>query len=170
MYTIGKLATRARINSDSIRFYERQGLILPAQKTSSGYRLYTDDALRRIAFIKHSQKCGFSLAEIRQLLEVRDGAGGLSSDVRQLAIRKKAVIEDTITALAAMSMALSQLIDAPTRDAMPGIPVELDENPLLRALHAGLAQQASAEQLRHSLSPLMNTDSVNEGSNAECRS
>jgi MerR family Zn(II)-responsive transcriptional regulator of zntA len=70
MYTIGRLARRARVNVDSIRFHERQGLLAPETKTDSGYRLYTDDALRRIAFIKHAQCCGFSLAEIGDLLRM----------------------------------------------------------------------------------------------------
>ncbi len=59
------------VTADSIRFYQREGLIRPARKSDSGYRLYTDEALRRIGFIKHAQQCGFSLAEIRELLELR---------------------------------------------------------------------------------------------------
>ena len=73
MYTIGRLARRAKVNPDSIRFYERQGLLSPETKTDAGYRLYTDDAVRRIAFIKHAQRCGFSLAEIGELLHMHNG-------------------------------------------------------------------------------------------------
>lgn len=54
MYTIGRLAQRAKINTDSIRFYERQGLLSLATKTLTRYRLYTDGAVRRIAFIKRA--------------------------------------------------------------------------------------------------------------------
>ena len=71
MLTIGKVAESADVTTDSLRFYEREGLIRPAKKTDSGYRLYTQEAIRRIAFIKHAQQCGFSLAEIRELLDLR---------------------------------------------------------------------------------------------------
>ena len=59
MLTIGKIAARA----DAIRYYEREGLLAPAQKSDAGYRLYDDNAVRRVGFIKQAQKCGFSLAE-----------------------------------------------------------------------------------------------------------
>lgn len=72
MYTIGRLVQRAKLNVDSIRFYERQGLLFPETKTDSGYRLYNDGALRRITFIKHAQRCGFSLAEIGELLHIHN--------------------------------------------------------------------------------------------------
>ena len=110
MYTIGKLAKRASVNTDSIRFYERQGLIVPARRTDSGYRLYTDDALRRVAVIKHAQRCGFSLSEIGALLQVRSGEAGPENDAYQLALEKKDEIEETIAALRAMSDALSLLL------------------------------------------------------------
>ena len=110
MYTIGKLAKRAAVNTDCIRFYERQGLIAPARRTCSGYRLYTDDALRRLAVIKHAQRCGFSLAEIGELLQVRSGDRDAGMDAYRLAVEKKEQIEKTIGALQAMSEALSQLL------------------------------------------------------------
>ena len=54
MLTIGKVAERAQVSADSIRFYEREGLIRPAAKSESGYRLYTEEAIRRIEFIKQA--------------------------------------------------------------------------------------------------------------------
>lgn len=108
MYTIGQLAKRAHINTDSVRFYERQGLLSPGRKTSSGYRLYSDDALRRITFIKHAQRCGFSLAEIRDLIRMRDGAPTPPSEVYRFVQEKRAEIEITITALQSMSKWLAE--------------------------------------------------------------
>lgn len=139
MYTIGRLARRARINTDSIRFYERQGLLSPATKTDSGYRLYTDDAVRRIGFIKHAQRCGFSLAEISDLLQMHKGDPARSRGYR-LAAEKQAEIENTIEALRTMSEALSCLLEA--RDTQPGRDaVRFEDGTLMQALEAGSAHE-----------------------------
>jgi MerR family Zn(II)-responsive transcriptional regulator of zntA len=71
MLTIGKVAKLAEVSIDTIRYYERRGLLSPAQKSGAGYRLYNDEAVRRLNFIKHAQRCGLSLTEIRQLLELK---------------------------------------------------------------------------------------------------
>jgi MerR family Zn(II)-responsive transcriptional regulator of zntA len=112
MYTIGQLAKRAHVNTDSVRFYERQGLLSPGRKTSSGYRLYSDDALRRITFVKHAQRCGFSLAEIRELLQMGDGAPVPANQVHRFVEEKRAQIEITIAALQSMSKYLTELAGA----------------------------------------------------------
>ena len=135
MYTIGRLARRARINTDRIRFYERQGLLSPATKTDSGYRLYTDDAVRRIGFIKHAQRCGFSLAEISDLLQMHSDEPARSRGYR-LALEKQTEIENTIEALRTMSEALSCLLDARDAEAARG-PVRFEDGALMQALEAG---------------------------------
>ena len=137
MYTIGRLARRAKVNADSIRFYERQGLLSPATKTDSGYRLYTDDAVRRIAFIKHAQRCGFSLAEIGELLQMHNGDSTARSDGYRLAAEKQAEIRNTMEALQSMSDALSCLLAART-EAGSAAHIQLDQNPLLSALEANV--------------------------------
>ena len=71
MITIGKLAGLTSVSNDTLRYYEQEGLISPAGKSPAGYRLYDRDSARRIHFIKHAQQCGFTLAEIRDLLELR---------------------------------------------------------------------------------------------------
>ncbi|MGZ9014370.1 MAG: MerR family transcriptional regulator [Burkholderiales bacterium] len=109
MYTIGQLAKHARVNTDSVRFYERQGLIAPNRKTRTGYRLYSDEAVRRIEFIKHAQRCGFSLADIRELLDMRAGLADDRQDVSQFVHEKQAEIEKTMAALKSMSALLSEL-------------------------------------------------------------
>ncbi len=135
MFTIGKVAEQAQVSADSIRFYEREGLIHPAQKTASGYRLYTEEAIRRLGFIKHAQQCGFSLAEIRELLDLRSDDESCCDDVYRLAIEKKLQLETKIKALNAMSRALSGLIEICSRDEK-----SLEECPILGALEAGLEQ------------------------------
>ncbi len=136
MLTIGKVAKEADVSTDTIRFYEREGLIRPAQKSESGYRLYTDEALRRLGFIKHAQQCGFSLAEIRELFELRSDDSSCCDDAYWVAVEKKLQLEGKIKALQAMSRALSGLIEICSHDRK-----SLDECPILRALEAGIAQQ-----------------------------
>ena len=74
MMTIGKVALQAGMTTDAVRYYEQEGLIQPAAKSGGGYRLYDVDAVRRLGFIRHAQKCGFTLAEIRELLTLRGSA------------------------------------------------------------------------------------------------
>jgi MerR family Zn(II)-responsive transcriptional regulator of zntA len=139
MLTIGKVAERAQVTADSIRFYEREGLIKPAQKSASGYRLYTGEAIRRIGFIKHAQQCGFSLAEIRELLELRSTDSACCDDIYRVAVEKKLQLAKKIKALNAMSSALSGLIEICSHDKKP-----LDECPILGALEEGLQEQDAA--------------------------
>src|SRR6266446_1990060 len=71
MLTIGKLAALTDVRTDTLRYYEREHLLAPASKSDSGYRLYDSDSVRRVRFIKRAQHCGFTLAEIAQLLALR---------------------------------------------------------------------------------------------------
>lgn len=136
MLTIGKVAERAQVTADSIRFYEREGLIKPAQKSESGYRLYTEEAIRRIGFIKHAQQCGFSLGEIRELLDLRSTDSACCDDIYRVAVEKKLQLATKIKALNAMSAALSGLIEICSHDKK-----SLDECPILGALEQGIEQQ-----------------------------
>jgi DNA-binding transcriptional MerR regulator len=136
MLTIGKVAARAHVTADNIRFYEREGLIKPATKSESGYRLYTEEAVRRLAFIKHAQRCGFALSEIRELLDLRSDDSACCDDIYRVAVEKKLALEGKIKALHAMSRALTRLIEVCSRDAK-----SLEDCPILGALEAGLAEE-----------------------------
>ena len=70
--TVSKLASEAGVRSDTVRYYERAGLLPPAARTTSGYRMYGDEALDRLRFIKGVQSFGLRLREVRDLLEVMD--------------------------------------------------------------------------------------------------
>jgi MerR family Zn(II)-responsive transcriptional regulator of zntA len=135
MFTIGKVAARAQVSADGIRFYEREGLLSPAGKSGAGYRLYTEEAIRRIQFIKHAQRCGFSLAEIRELLEIKAHDRACCNDVYRVAVEKKLQLEAKIKALKTMSQALSRLIEICSHDSKP-----LDECPILGALESSMAE------------------------------
>src|SRR6266851_9919363 len=110
MLTIGKLAALADTSTDTLRYYEREGLINPADRSESGYRLYDKDSARRIHFIKQAQHCGFTLAEIRELLVLRSRDAACCGDVRKRAIEKKLQLENKIRSMKVMSKALDRLI------------------------------------------------------------
>jgi DNA-binding transcriptional MerR regulator len=117
--TIGKVAGLAKVSTDTLRYYEREGLIEPAAKTGGGYRLYERDALRRIRFIKQAQECGFTLTEIRALLTLQSDDAACCRDVRRLAVEKKLQLEVKIKSMKVMSKALTRLIDACSAENRP---------------------------------------------------
>jgi len=129
MLTIGKLAAIADVRTDTLRYYEREHLLMPASKSNSGYRLYDGESVRRIRFIKQAQQCGFTLSEIEQLLSLRYRPSARCGDVRKLAVEKKQQLEARIHRMKTMSKALDRLISdctVPTR--------RVDECPILSAL------------------------------------
>lgn len=129
MLTIGKLAAQTELSTNALRFYEREGLLAPASKSESGYRLYDEAAVARVRFIKHAQQCGFTLTEIQELLTLRSSNTACCEDVRRLAVEKKLQLEAKIRSMRVMSKALDILIsDCP--DA--GRPVE--DCPILGAM------------------------------------
>ena len=72
MQTISRLARSAGVRPDTIRYYEREGLLPAPSRTSSGYRMYDEEALKRLRFIRGSQRIGLRLREIKGLLQVID--------------------------------------------------------------------------------------------------
>ena len=146
MLTIGKIAASLQVSTDSIRFYEREGLLHPAKKSAAGYRLYTEESVRRLNFIKHAQQCGFSLSKIRELLEIKGHDRACCNDVYRVAIEKKLRLESKIKAFKTMSQALSKLIEICSHDAKP-----VDACPILSALESSMANQhARPKRLPHS--------------------
>ena len=72
-YRIGQVARLVNMTVEGLRFYERKGLVSPASRTASGYRVYTDEQVASLRFVRAAQEMGFSLAEIRELLRLRAG-------------------------------------------------------------------------------------------------
>ena len=128
MLTIGKLAERAHLSANALRFYEREGLLSPTSKTASGYRLYDEVALARVRFIRHAQHCGFTLVEVNELLTLRSKDAACCDDVRRLAVEKKLRLEAKIKSMRSMSEALDLLI----ADCPGGAPV--GDCPILSAM------------------------------------
>ncbi len=105
--TIGKLAKNANVNIETIRYYQRQGLITEPLKPLNGFRHYPLADIDKIRFIKRAQQLGFSLKEIQQLLTLGEQQ---CNDVQNLAIEKRDKIKNQISGLLTIQSALNDLI------------------------------------------------------------
>jgi MerR family mercuric resistance operon transcriptional regulator len=144
--TIGQLAKQAEINIDTIRYYERRGLISPPRRKESGYRQYFEDAVLRIRFIKHAKDLGFSLDEISELLSLRLDRTAKCGDIKKRAQRKITEIEGKIQMLERMRVTLVRL----TKTCDEGR--QVSECPILEAL-----DQDAGEEERETQKPGMMT-------------
>ncbi len=108
--TIGRVAEHSGVNLQTVRFYEREGLLAPAYRTESGYRIYQSETVRRIRFIKRAQELGFSLNEIHELLSLRVDDHATSADIRARAKAKLVDVEQKIRHLQAIQASLTRLI------------------------------------------------------------
>jgi MerR family transcriptional regulator, mercuric resistance operon regulatory protein len=105
--TISKVAKVLAINVETVRFYERRGLIEQPAKPEVGYRHYPDDTINRIRFIKRSQELGFTLEEIANLLNLNDSPCG---QVQELAEHKLAAVKEKMADLRRLEKALKGLL------------------------------------------------------------
>ena len=110
--TIGEVARRAAVPIDTLRYYERQGLVARPPRSRSNYRLYPEETVRRVQFIKRVQQLGFSLKEIQELLVLRAAPQAQCADVRERALAKIHQIEHKVHTLQAMQTALTKLVAA----------------------------------------------------------
>src|SRR5215469_7906949 len=127
---IGEVAERGGVNLQTIRYYEREGLLLEPPRLASGYRMFPESAVRRVRFIKRAQELGFSLAEIRELLSLWEDSEAGAQQMRERTRAKVANIEEKIHPLQAMRDALNALAES-----CPGCG-PLSECPILDALDA----------------------------------
>lgn len=105
--TIGTLARLAGVNIETIRYYQRRGLISEPPKPLDGYRLYPREAVERLRFIKRAQRLGFSLEEIAHLLALGEGD---CRETKALALQKLAAIEERLADLTRMKQTLEELV------------------------------------------------------------
>ncbi len=118
--TISKAATKAGVGVETIRFYERKGLIeQPPKPLDTGFRVYPEETVQRVRFIRQAQEIGFSLREIAELLSLRADPSADCSDVREQATMKLEEVNRKITQLEEIRGALEDLIAAcPGRGAL----------------------------------------------------
>lgn len=112
MLNSGTLAQRAGVNKQTIRYYERIGLIEAAPRNESGYRLYTEAAVDRLRFIQSAKDLGFQLAEIQELLSLRIDRRSNCDRVREKAFAKREDIRRKIRSLKRLDRVLGGLIGA----------------------------------------------------------
>lgn len=126
--TIGSLAKRSGVNVQTVRYYERRRLLSPDSRRESGYRLYGDEALKKIRFIKNAQALGFTLVEISKLLQLRVSHRAHCRDVKSRALAKLKDVQAKIASLKALERTLLGLIRACQSRATT------DQCPILKSL------------------------------------
>ena len=110
--TTSEVAKQGGVNLETVRYYERRGLLSKPSRTASGYRAFEPDAVRRLRFIRHAQALGFSLHEIKELLALRVKAGVSSADVRQRAQAKLVDIDEKLKTLRAIKKVLTRFTES----------------------------------------------------------
>ena len=120
---IGEAAEQAGVNIQTVRYYERRGLLPKAPRRSSGYREFPDDAVRIVRFIKRAQDLGFSLDEVEELLRLRRQPGRNRARIRSVAEEKIRQIDQKVAELERMKRALQTLVYSCHDGAMLECPI-----------------------------------------------
>lgn len=107
-YTVGTLAQHNGVHLETIRYYQRRGLVGESQRPLGGIRRYTENHVRRLRFVRHAQELGFSLDEIGELLQLEDGAH--CRGARTLGERRLADVRHRLAALQRVESALAALV------------------------------------------------------------
>jgi len=135
MYRIGELAHRYQVKTDTLRFYDKQGLLKPSSHSASGYRIYSEDDALRLRFILRAKAIGLSLTEIAELLSIElNRANRSCADVKTIVDSKLTVIESKIAELNYFKSSLQRL-----SDACCGGPESAEHCSILNALDANSA-------------------------------
>lgn len=123
-----EVAEKAGVNVQTLRYYERRGILPEPERLGSGYRAYGTDAVRIVRFVRRAQQLGFSLEEIDSLLDLANGGPRSCDAARRMAQEKIAQLDDKIASLTAMRESLTRLVqtcdlsrsrrDCPLIDAM----------------------------------------------------
>ena len=113
MNLIGELAKKSGVTTDTLRFYEKNGLIQPTSRSESGYRLYSENSLEQVRFVLNSKQLGLSLDEIKELLDIRLEATLHScAEVKSITSAKLELIDEKIRELSKIRNALKKINDA----------------------------------------------------------
>ncbi|MBI3926891.1 MAG: MerR family DNA-binding protein [Armatimonadetes bacterium] len=128
--TIGEVARAAGVGVETVRFYEREGLVPRAPRTESGYRRFPEDTPRRLHFIRRARDLGFTLHEIGELLELASDPTQEAARIRERAVAKMVDLDRRIQDLQRMRDTLQQLVHACHGDQ------PISECPILEALES----------------------------------
>ena len=126
--TIGRLAKQVGIGIETVRFYERQGLIEPPPRTDSNYRVYPEEEVSRLRFIKKAKSLGFTLSEIKELLFLRHDPHATKADIKNRTLAKITDVKQKISDLTRIQKALEHLASSCDGHG------PLEDCPILKAL------------------------------------
>ena len=108
--TVSKLADQVGVSPDTVRYYERIGLLPEPDRSATGYRLYGDDAVERLRLIKHAQRFGLRLEEVGELLQIRERGLCPCGHTRTLLERRMSELDEQITVLASLREDIAHLL------------------------------------------------------------
>lgn len=112
---IGQLARQSGLAPSAVRYYEHLGLLPPPERMASGYRTYGDDTVDRLTFIRSAQAVGLTLAEVRQVLGVRDAGAAPCGVVTEVIDRRHAEVRDRIAELQVLEREMTLLLERAAR-------------------------------------------------------
>lgn len=146
MYRIGELAQSCQIKTDTLRFYEKHGLLTPSMRSEAGYRLYTEADASRLRFILRAKAVGFTLNEITDLLSIElDKANKACADVKEVVESKLADVEAKIAELMHFKKSLQRL-----SNACCGGPESAENCSILEALESSDVSNNDRDNICHS--------------------
>jgi len=133
--TIKKIAQKAGVGIETIRFYERKNLLNRPGRTASGYRIFSEEDIKCIRFIKKAQELGFSLAEINELLSLKNNALTARNDVYQKSLQKIQLITEKIESLQKIKNSLEHLVGCCKGEGT------IEECPIIEAFEASTEEE-----------------------------
>ncbi|WP_374377717.1 helix-turn-helix domain-containing protein [Dongia sp.] len=119
----GEVAESTGCNIETVRFYEKIGLLLAPRRTESGHRIYDEQAVSRLAFILRARELGFSIEELRGLLDLVDGADYTCGEVRDLTLKHIEVIRHKIADLRKLERTMNQMVAKCADGTVPECPI-----------------------------------------------
>lgn len=120
---IGSLSKQTGCNIETIRYYEREGLLPNPPRTGGGHRMYDDEHLKRLTFIRRSRELGFTLEAVRDLLRMVDGEHYTCAEVKSLTLNHLKDVRGKLSDLKKLEKVLKQLADRCTGDEAPKCPI-----------------------------------------------
>lgn len=123
LHAIGETARLTRCNIETIRYYERIGLLSRPARSEGGHRLYDDDAVGRLNFIRRCRELGFPLNDVRELLGLVDGGAYTCADVKSLTLGHLATVREKIATLRRMERVLDDMAERCAGGTVPDCPI-----------------------------------------------
>lgn len=122
-FTIGVLSERTGVNIETIRYYEKIGLLPAPPRTEGGHRLYAEDHLKRLIFIRRSRELGFGQGEVRAILGLVDGGGYTCGEVKSMTLQNLQSVREKIKDLRRLERTLAGISSQCEGGSMPECPV-----------------------------------------------